>query len=175
MKRAKAKENHVERANMTKKRDIKEEEKEDKQRAKRKKWERERENEDNLEIGQYREGRKKKNNDNNGRIERDMLPVSHATVRYPKQIRETCSGREENTKSKRRHASFVPRTDLESASALGSVEKKRTRASTSSAQQLLRCHTNGFSMRTHAGRMSGQSLKHLHLQIHGELPHLQKK
>ena len=104
MKRAKAKENHVERANMTKKRDIKEEEKEDKQRAKRKKWEREREkNEDNLEIGQYREGRKKKNNDNNGRIERDMLPVSHATVRYPKQIRETCSGREENTKSKRRH------------------------------------------------------------------------
>ena len=59
MKRAKAKENHVERANMTKKRDIKEEEKEDKQRAKRKNG-RERKNEDNLEIGQYREGRKKK-------------------------------------------------------------------------------------------------------------------
>ena len=86
---------------------------------------RERENEDNLEIGHLREGRKKKNNDNNGRIERDMLPVSHATVWYPKQIRETCSGCEENTKSKRRHASFVPRTDLEFASALRPVKKKR--------------------------------------------------
>ena len=92
--------------------------------------ERERENEDNLEIGHLREGREKKNNDNNGRIERDMLPVSHATVWYPKQIRETYSGCEENTKSNRRHASFVPRTDLESVSALGPVKKKRTRAST---------------------------------------------
>ena len=77
MKRAKAKENHVERANMTK-------EKRHKRRRKEKMGERERKKTrtiwklDNI----VKEERRK--NDNNGRIERNMLPVSHAMVRYPK-------------------------------------------------------------------------------------------
>ena len=67
----------METANLTKKRDMKEEEKRRQtEKLDGKMGERERENEDNLEIGHLREGREKKNNDNNGRIERDMLPVS---------------------------------------------------------------------------------------------------
>ena len=47
------------------------------------------------------------------------------------------------------------------------VPKKRTRMSKSSAQQPL-CwlhKLDGFSMNTHAGRMGGEYLKHLHLQM----------
>ena len=106
----------------------------------------------------------RRKNDNNGRIERNMLPVSHAMVRYPKKYVKRVPDVKKTRKA----------NDVICLCSGVRGKKKRTRASTSSAQQRLGCHTNGFSMRTHAGRMSGQSLKHLHLQIHGELPHLQK-
>ena len=55
--------------------------------------------------------------------------------------------------------------------------KKQTRVAKSSAQQPLCCYTqlDGYSMNTHAGRTSGESLEHVLLQICCESSPLQKK
>ena len=120
--------------------------------------------------------RAERRNNGNGRVE-NTLPVSRAMVWHPKQIRETCSGREENnTNRKRRHASFVPRTCPQSSRGLESTEKQtNARVQIFNTTTLGLLHKlDGFSMSTHAGRMRGQSLKHLPLQIHCESPHLHK-
>ena len=117
---------------MTNRRDTRAKEKES-EKISWEKWEEERErrtreNDDIFEKGKYRErireeqrGRK----NGNGRIRRNTLPVSRAMAWHPKQIRETCSAREENnTNRKRRHASFVPRTCLQSSHGMESAEKQ---------------------------------------------------
>ena len=145
MKRTKTEENTANKANMTNRRDTRAKEKVSEKILGKSGKKRENEPRERtmtfmkLENIVREKRRAERRNNGNGRVE-NTLPVSRAMVWHPKQIRETCSGREENnTNRKRRHASFVPRTCPQSSRGLESAEKQ-----TNARVQIFNQHHNSW-------------------------------